>query len=184
MRVVTDDQILELIAGQPETVFKLEAYELTRPRLGTERTTAALCVIAAVALFAIAILVSQVTSAELEATLVSAAFGTAGFAVGRLVTDLIEANRREAARLELGDLIADGLGGAPSEKGRRVLKHVKQLRAEGALEVSGAVTPREALVERAALKRAALLAASSPAQRCRRLTSTPSQSGAAHVDGR
>jgi hypothetical protein len=160
---VPDEEALELIEHQPETALKVELYKLTRLRFGTEGTVAALTVVALVALLGVAILVSTLTNTGVGVAITTALFGATGFGLARMVTDLLEDNRREALRRELGDLVEQKADGDLTEKGTAVWNQLDELRQQGPLRISGSTTPKDALAARAQEVRKTLGAGATPA---------------------
>lgn len=146
-----DHQALDLIEQQPETALKLEQYHFTNPKLGVLGQAAAGAVLVGLFLIAVAVGVDLAGGPSFDTTAPGVAFGAATFFFARLVTDLLEANKRDALANELGDLVTGN--GKLSPNGERVIKQLEEVRRSGNIRIAGSTTPAIALAGAAHQKR-------------------------------
>lgn len=175
--MTSTDQALELIEQQPQTAERLERYDLSKPRLGLLTRTAALTVVVLGLLIYACALLDHYEAARFAATAPGALVGACTFGFARLVTDLIEENRREAEQHQLGDLVEQK--GKASAKGQAVLDELRALRSTP-LNISGSLTPTEALRQAAQAKRTGL-GGGAPAAALPPAAPTPSTASPCHA---
>jgi hypothetical protein len=148
---------LDLIAAQPETALKLEEHYYSTPKYGLLGRASGAAALVALVLVAVALALAQVPGGPpFDVTAPAVVFGSIGFLLSRLVTDLIEENKRDAVGKQLGDLVH--AVGKLTPKGKEVIDQLKLARSVRPIVVSADTTPIEALIAAAETARQQLAA--------------------------